>query len=436
MSNLLKKFSQDLKDRNSKVSVEILAGVSSFLSLSYIFIVNPSILSQAGMDPSSVLFATIVASGLATIAMGLYAGLPFVLAPGLEMNAYVAFVAVGTLGLTWQQGLGAVFWSGIIFIILTIIGVREHLIRSIPNKLKFGLAFTVGAFVFAIGMMLSGIFLYEGVDFQGIGSFTSEKAYALYLGLGIIIILEYFKVPGSILISIIIAAVYCNYTGLSEASKPTEWSSLFSGIGQFSLFEFSSGLVTAIIILFLVDFYGSLAKFIGMTMNTEIIEEDENGNEVVPKTKEALTVDGVATLGGSFLGTTSITTYVESAVGIATGGRTGLTAVVAGLLMLLCIIIVPYIQYIPVFATSGALIFVGWKLIPKKEVLKGYTKVDYAVSIGMGLFAILTFSLDLAMILGFSVYMLRGYRKNKSINPLLIVSTVLLLIGRGLQMIN
>jgi len=436
MFNILEHINQDMKARGSKLSTEILAGVSAFLSLSYIFVVNPSILAQAGMNPSSVLFATIVISGLATIFMGLYARLPFVLAPGLEMNAYVAFVAVGALGLSWQQGLGAVFWSGIIFIILTVLGIRENLIRSIPNKLKFGLAFTVGAFVLAIGLLLSGLFLYEGVDFKGLGEFTGVKAYSLYLGLAIIIALQYLKVPGAILISIIITAVYANYAGLAEPTKDIELSSLFSGIGAFSLFDFSSGMITAIIILFLVDFYGSLAKFIGMTMNTEIIQVDENGNEVVPRTKEALMVDGVSTLGGSFLGTTSVTTYVESAVGIAVGGRTGLTAIVAGILMLLCIVLVPYIQYVPVVATSGALIYVGWKLIPNLTILRRYTKVDYFVSIGMALLAIFTFSLDLAMILGFTVYLIHQYRKDRTFNPLLLISVIMLLVGRGLQMMN
>lgn len=433
MFNIVENIKHDMKERNSKLSVEVLAGISSFLSLSYIFIVNPSILAQAGMNPSSVLFATIIASGFATIFMGLYARLPFVLAPGLEMNAYVAFVAVATLGLTWQQGLGAVFWSGVIFILLTLLGIREKLIRSIPNKLKFGLAFTVGAFVLAIGLLLSGVLLYKGVEFQGIGTFTGAKAYSLYLGLAIIIVLQYLKVPGAILISIIITAVYGNYAGLAEPSKDVSMTSLFSGIGELSLFNFSSGMITAIIILFLVDFYGSLAKFIGMTMNTEIIEEDDNGNEVVPRTKQALMVDGVSTLGGAYLGTTSITTYVESAVGIAVGGRTGLTAIVAGVLMLLCIVLVPYIQYVPVVATSGALVYVGWKLIPNMDILKRYTKIDYFASIGMGLLAIFTFSLDLAMILGFTVYLIHEYRKNKSVNALLLISVIMLIIGRGLQ---
>ena len=435
MFNFIQNIKDDIQERKSSLSAEIIAGISSFLSLSYIFVVNPSILSQAGMNPSSVLFATIIISGLATIFMGLYARLPFVLAPGLEMNAYVAFVAVGALGLSWQQGLGAVFWSGIIFIILTLLGIRESLINSIPNKLKFGLAFSVGAFVFAIGLLLSGIFIYEGVDFKGVGSLVSDNAIVLYLGLGLIILLDYLKVPGSILISIILASVYANYIGLVEPYKVDEATDMFSGIGSFDLFNFSSAMITSIIILFLVDFYGSLAKFIGMTMNTEIIEKDKNGNNIVPRTKEALIIDGVSTLGGSFLGTTSVTTYVESAVGISAGGRTGLVAIVAGVLMLLVYFLIPYIHYIPVVATSGALVYVGYKLIPKHEIIKSYTLSDRLVFVGMGLLAIFTFSLDLAMILGFSFYLIQGYKENNSLNKMLMVSIFLLLIGRILQYI-
>jgi len=424
---------EDIRERNSSISKEIMAGIASFLSLSYIFVVNPSILAQAGMNPDSVLFATIIASGLATIAMGIYARLPFVLAPGLEMNAYVAFIAVGTLGLSWQQGLGAVFWSGVIFIILTYLGIREHLINSIPNKLKHALAFTVGAFVFTIGLLLSGIFIYKGVDFQGVGSFTSDKAIVLYIGLACIILLGLLKIPGFILLGIITASVYANYVGIVEPYK--ESPAIESTFGILELFPFSSSMITAIIILFLVDFYGSLAKFIGMTIETEIIEKDEKGNEIVPRTKEALTIDGIATVGGSLLGTTSITTYVESSIGISQGGRTGLVAITAGILMLLVYFLMPYIHYIPVVATSGALIYVGYMLIPKSNILINYTKIDYITSLLMALLTIFTFSLDLAMIVGFSVYGFLEFKKKKSVNIMLVISVILLILGRILQWI-
>jgi AGZA family xanthine/uracil permease-like MFS transporter len=434
MFKFIENIQSDIKERNSSLTIEIVAGISTFLSLSYIFVVNPSILAEAGMDKTSVLFATILISGLATIVMGLYARLPFVLAPGLEMNAYVAFVAVGALGLTWQESLGAVFWSGIIFVILTLIGIREKLIYSIPNKLKFGLAFSVGAFVFAIGLLLSGVFIYDGVDFKGIGSLTGDKAITLYIGLFFIIFFNYLKIPGSILLSIVIAAVYANYVGLVEPYTGTENSSMLSGTGELDIFSFSSAMITSIIILFLVDFYGSLAKFIGMTMNTEIIKKNKEGKSYVPKTKEALTVDGVATLGGAFLGTTSVTTYVESAVGISAGGRTGLVAIIAGLLMLMVYFLIPFINYIPVVATSGALVYVGYKLIPNVETRKTYSNLDYLVSISMALLAIFTFSLDLALILGFIVYTIRDYLSNKTFNVLLIVSIILLITGRLLQL--
>lgn len=429
----------DMKERDSSAAKEVLAGISSFLSLSYIFIVNPSILSEAGMNPSSVLFATVLASALSTIAMGIYARLPFVLAPGLEMNAYVAFVAVAGLGLTWQQGLGAVFWSGVIFIILTFatirgVSIRERLIYSIPEKMKFALAFTVGAFVFAIGLRLSGIVIYDGVFATGIGELFNSKAYALYIGIGIILLLEALKVPGSVLISIIITAVYCNIVGLVELNPvPTVVSDATSGIGAFDVFNFSQGLLTAVIILFLVDFYGSLAKFIGMTISTSISQTDEKGRPVVPRTKQALTIDGIGTLFGSWLGTTSITTYVESAIGIAAGGRTGLTAIVAGVLMFTGLLLLPYMQYLPVVATTGSLVFVGYKLIPNIEILKQYSKLDFIVSICMGLLAITTFSLDLAMIVGFSVYIIVQLIKEKSMNWFLCISLIALLIGRVLQ---
>lgn len=425
----------DIKERKSSFLKEILAGISSFLSLSYIFIVNPSILGEAGMNPDTVLFATIVASGFATIIMGLYARLPFVLAPGLEMNAYVAFVAVAGFGLSWQEGLGAVFWSGILFIIVTWFGIREQLINSIPIKLKHALAFTVGAFVLTIGLYLSGVIEYDkSFNLQNLGDLTNAKAITLYIGLATIIILSYLKIPGFILLGIILASLYANYNGLITPFKDN--SSIDTSFLALDIFSTSTSMITVIVILFLVDFFGSLAKFIGMTTGTEITEKDKSGNEIVPRTRQALEIDGSATIFGSLLGTTSITTYVESSIGIAEGGRTGLVAIVAGILMLCVIPLMPYIHYIPVVATSGALIYVGYMLIPNKNILSSYNKYDYIVFGIMGLLTIFTFSLDYAMMIGFLYYGFMSYKENDKINWMLLISVILLFIGRVLQWVN
>lgn len=430
----------DLKDRGSNWRREVVAGTSSFLSLAYIFVVNPSILGNAGMDPQAVLFATVVASGLATIVMGLYARLPFVLAPGLEMNAYVAFVVVGAMGLSWQEGLGVVFWSGALFFALSLRGVRQAIIESIPDPMKFSLAMAVGAFVFTIGMSLAGVLVYEGVDLRGLGALYSAEVLVLFAGIGIIALFQALKVPAGVLVSIILCAAIAGHLGLGMSSMEIGRGNVLGGVWALDLVPSRvAPFVTALIILFLVDFYGSVAKFVGMTMNTTICQQDERGKWTVPRSYQGLMVDGVGTMVGATLGTTSVTTYVESAVGIAAGGRTGLTAIVAGTLMLLVIFLVPWIQYVPVVATTGALVYVAWKLIPRRETLellgnKGeWGLLDKIVFWLMPPLVIFSFSLDIAMIVGFGAYAIRQVVRAHVFNVYLWAGTILLLVGRVLS---
>ncbi|TWU54801.1 putative permease YicO [Rubripirellula tenax] len=432
---MLEKINQyfEVEKLGSSLRIEILAGLSTFLSLAYIVVVNPAILAEAGMDKSFVLFATVITSAVAMFVMGAWARHPFALAPGLEMNAYVAFVVVGAMGFNWQQALGAVFWSGVLFIVVTLLNVRTKIIQSIPDKMKFTLSLSVGVFLILIGLKLSELLTFDGIYVNGIGDFTSHKAIALYLGVGLILILQKVKFRAAVLVSIILAAIYCNYMGLVEEQKAAELSSaMFSGIFKLdiSVLWTNPKIIIAIIVLFLVDFYGSIAKFIGLTINTSIASDDGT----IPRMKEALSVDGIATLGGSCLGTTSVTTYVESAVGIGAGGRTGITAIVCGMLMLSCLIITPFLKFIPVVATTGALVVVGIQLCPRLEILKKYNKLDIAVSVIMPILVVFTFSLEKAMLAGFGIYLIAEVVKERKFpNPYLLGSVVLLAIGVVLQ---
>jgi len=426
----------EVTKRGSNFRIEALAGLSTFLSLSYIFIVNPAILADAGMDPSFVLFATIVTSGLATIAMGFWGKLPFALAPGLEMNAYIAYAVVATMGYTWQEALGGVFWSGVVFVILTLTGVREAIIHSIPTKMKFALSLSVGVFVMAIGLRLSGILIWDGVWLKEIGTLLSKEAIALYLGILLIIILRKFRVRAAILISIILVSVYCNIVGIGKGANPAGFDRMFDGVGglDISVLWKTPGIITAVVVLFLIDFYGSVAKFIGLTMKTPITKIDSQNRVIVPRTKQALMVDGVATTMGSWLGTSSVTTFVESAVGIAAGGVTGISAITCGVLMLLCLFIMPLLVYVPVVATTGTLIYVGWVLIPREDIRISYTKIDKIIAIILPVIVLFTFSLDRAMLVGFLAYIVVDYLEKKKINYVLAVSSLLLALGWVLQL--
>ncbi len=413
---------------------EILAGVSTFLALSYIFVVNPSILGEAGMNKSMVLFATIVVSFLATFLMGLWAKKPFVLAPGMEMNAYVAFFVILGLGFTWQQALGAVFWSGILFMILTLTGVRKKIIQAIPDKMKSGLALSVGVFLMLIALRLAGILVYEGVIIQGIGVLFSPMAYVLYFGLAVVLILRKLKVRGSVLISIILASVLAHFLGLGDAGGAIEISKEMLG-GVLAL-DFgvilNPKILTVILVLFIVDFYGSVAKFIGLTRNTSIVRKDGT----LPKMQETLSVDGIATIAGAGLGTTSLTTYVESGVGIAEGGRTGFTAIVCSILMLGFLALTPLVNLVPLIATTGALFWVGIHLFPSKEELKQYRLIDIISVLAMIVATVWTFSIDKALLFGFLLFIggLMVTGKFQEIDRYMVMSTVLLLVGTLLSL--
>ncbi len=436
-----------IKEKGSSISIELLAGLSTFMSLAYIVVVNPAILSEGGINISAVFFATIIVSGLFTIIMGLKAKLPFALAPGLEMDAYVAFYIVAVLGFSWQQGLAIVFYSTLIFFILSIIGIRGKIVNSIPDNMKHALAASVGIFLIMIGLKLSNIVLFDGATPIGIGNLLNDGAIILYIGLVVIFVLEkVLKFKGSILISIIAMAIYANVVGLVDDMKSAEFSmEMFSAVGSFW-----SGLDVIldprswapILILFLVDFYGSVAKIIGLTVNTNIFPK---GGSEDKKIKGGLWVDGFAALASPLVGTSSVTTFVESSVGIKAGGRTGLTAVVTGVLLLLCIFLTPLIKFVPVVATSAALIWVGLWLMPQgmiklfssdDTIWKKFVISDKIILALMLVVVLFSFSLQYALIIGYGGYVIQQLINDKKANIYLVASLIVLIIGSIAQFLT
>ncbi len=413
----------------TNLKTEVIAGLSTFLALSYIFVVNPSILAEAGMNKSAVLFATIVTSFLATFLMGLWAKKPFALAPGMEINAYVAFFVVAGLGFTWQQALGAVFWSGVLFMALTLTGIREKIIRAIPDKMKSGLALCVGVFLMLIALRLAGVLVYKGISIAGFGTLLSPMSLVLAFGLALVLILRKLKVPAAVLISIILAAILSHIIGLGATGEAISVSqNMLSGILHLDLgVVLNPRILSVILVLFLVDFYGTIAKFIGLTRNTSIVRKDGT----MPNMKEALSIDGAATMLGATLGTSSIVAYVESGVGIAEGGRTGFTAIVCALLMLAVIPLAPLLNLVPLIATTGALFWVGTALFPSREELKNYTRVDILTVAIMIVTVALTFAIDKALMLGFLAFIIGSIYagKKNEIDIYMLASTALLIIG-------
>ncbi len=418
-----------ISERGSTIRTEVFAGVSTFLALSYIFVVNPAILGVMGLNTSAIFFATIVGSVIATLVMGLWAKLPFAVAPGLEMNAYVAYVVVGALGFTWQGALGAVFWSGVLTVLLSYTSLRVNIVKAIPDKLKSGLAASVGVFLMLIALKVSGMLAYEGIQVKGLGLLASNEAIIFYIGLALVLILKALKVKGAVLLSIIGAAIAARFIGVVSPIEPISFSSeMFAGV-----FTLDWGIIldpriwSVVLVLFILDFYGSIAKFIGLTRNTSIV--DANGD--LPRLKEGLIVDGGGTVLGAVTGTSNLITYVESAVGIGEGGRTGLVAVVVAVLMSLFLFLVPLINLVPVVATTGALFFVGLTLFPTRKDLRSYTWVDMVAVVLMILVTVWTFGLDKAMFAGFAAFVLLSVMRGKwkEANVYLVGSTALLFLG-------
>lgn len=413
----------------SSFRIEFLAGLSTFLALSYIFVVNPAVLSAMGISTSAVFFATVIGSVVTTLLMGLWAKLPFAVAPGLEMNAYLAYVVVGTLGFAWQGALGAVFWSGVLTVILSFTPLRVNIVKAIPDKLKSGLAASVGVFLLLVALKVSGILMYQGVNVQGFGLLASKEAMIFYIGLALVLLFRFLKIKGAVILSIVGAAIAAHFMGLTQGIQPITFSKdMFSGTFALNLGIILNPKIWAVIIvLFVLDFYGSIAKFIGLAGHTSLVDADGN----VPHIKEGLIVDGAGTVIGAATGTSNLITFVESAAGIGEGGRTGLTAVVIAVLMSLFIFLVPLINLVPVVATTGALFYVGLTLFPTKKNLSTYTWVDM-VSVGlMIVITVWTFGLTQAMLVGFAAFtiLLLIQGKWKEINWYLIGTVIVLLTG-------
>ncbi|HHY70267.1 MAG TPA: NCS2 family permease [Thermoanaerobacterales bacterium] len=347
-----------LTANGTNVKTEILAGVTTFVTMAYILFVNPITLEAAKMDKGAVFMATALASALTTLLMGVYANYPFALAPGMGLNAYFAYVMVGSAGLSWQTALGAVFVSGIIGIIVTLTGLRELLIKAIPMPLKNAMSAGIGMFIAFIGLKNAGIVIANEATFVDLGNFTEPGPLLATIGLIIMAILVARKVKGGILLGIIITTLIGIPMGITKLPEslislppsiaPTFFKLDIAGVLKFSMFP-------VIFSLFFADMFDSIGTFVGVASRTGMI--DEQGN--LKRGNRALFVDFIGTVLGSLMGTSTITTYVESTAGVTEGGRTGLTSVVVAILFVASIIFSPIALAVPGEAVAPALILVG-----------------------------------------------------------------------------
>ena len=375
-----------LKENGTSVKVEVMAGITTFMTMAYILAVNPNILSASGMDANAVLLATALASFLGTILMALLANYPFALAPGMGLNAYFAYTVVLNYGYPWQIALMAVFVEGLIFIVLSVTNVREAIFNAIPMTLKSAVSAGIGLFIAFIGLQNAKIVVNNDstlVSYQNFKTDFSSVGMGALLALIGVLITGYLlikKVKGGILLGIIITwvlGIVCELIGLYVPNPelgmysviPTafvsfDFSSLGNTFGQVFKADFGAlkSITEFIVVIFaflFVDIFDTLGTLIGVSSKANMLDKDGK----LPRIKGALLADAIATSAGAVLGTSTTTTFVESAAGVTYGGRTGLTAVVTGLLFLLSVIFSPLFLTIPSFATAPALIIVGFYMI-------------------------------------------------------------------------
>ncbi|WP_240484889.1 NCS2 family permease [Pantoea eucrina] len=346
-----------LKAHNTTVRTEIVAGITTFLAMAYILFVNPAILGATGMDKGAVFVATCLAAAIGSILMGLIANYPIALAPGMGLNAFFTYTVVLHMGYTWQIALGAVFLSAVIFFALSIFKIREWIIASIPLPLRAGIAAGIGLFLALIALEGAGIVVDNPATLVGLGDLTKPGPLLALLGFFIIVVLEARRVTGAVLIGILVVTFISMGIGLTPFggvfSAPPSIAPTFMQLDIAG--AFNVGLVSVIFAFLFVDVFDNTGTLLGVTKRAGLA--DEHGN--VPKMGRALIADSAAALFGSLLGTSTTTSYVESAAGVSAGGRTGLTAVVVAVLFLLSLFFSPLAGSVPVWATAPALLFVA-----------------------------------------------------------------------------
>jgi len=352
-----------LKENNTRTRTEIIAGITTFMTMAYILAVNPNILGVSGMDRGAIFTATALSSAIATLVMAFVANLPFALAPGMGLNAFFSYTVVLAMGYSWQTALTAVFIEGIIFILLTLFNIREVIVNSIPMPLKHAISVGIGLFVALMGFHNGNIIISDANTLVKMGALNDPHVWITLSGLLIISVLLILKVQGAILIGIVAAALLGIPLGITKIPQMPVIDlppSLEPTFLQFSFKDFLRPDIYIVVFTFLfVDMFDTVGTLVGVSSKANML--DKKGN--VPRARQALFADAVGTTVGAILGTSTVTTYVESTAGITAGGRTGLTSLVVGILFIVVLFLAPVFLMIPAAATAPALIIIGLFMI-------------------------------------------------------------------------
>jgi AGZA family xanthine/uracil permease-like MFS transporter len=414
-----------LKQYGTTVRTETIAGLTTFLTMVYIVFVNPQILGAAGMDTQAVFVTTCLVAALGSILMGLLANLPVALAPAMGLNAFFAFVVVGAMGISWQVGMGAIFWGAIGFLLLTIFRIRYWMIANIPLSLRVGITSGIGLFIAMMGLKNAGIVVANPDTLVAVGNLTSHSVLLGALGFFIIAVLASRNIHAAVLVSIVVTTLIgwalgdVKYGGVF--SLPPDVTSV---VGQVDIAgALNIGLAGVIFSFMLVNLFDSSGTLIGVTDKAGLT--DENGK--FPRMKQALYVDSITSVAGAFAGTSSVTAYIESSSGVAVGGRTGLTAVVVGILFLLVIFLSPLAGMVPTYAAAGALIYVGVLMTSSLARVKWEDMTEAVPAFVTAAMMPFSFSITEGIALGFISYciMKLGTGRWREISPCVIVVALL-----------
>jgi AGZA family xanthine/uracil permease-like MFS transporter len=390
-----------LSDHGTTVRTELLAGLTTFLTMAYIIFVNPSILGDAGMPKDAVFVATCVAAAIGTLIMGLYANYPIALAPGMGLNAYFSYAVVKGMGMPWQAALGAVFISGCLFLLVSLFRIRELVINSIPHALRTAIPAGIGLFLALVSLKNAGIVAPNPATFVTLGNLHSAAPVLAIIGFLLIVALDHLKVRGALLLGILAVTL------LSFVFGGNHFSGIFSAPPSITptLLQLdikgalSMGLLNVILVFFLVELFDATGTLMGVAQRAGLIKDGKMG-----RINKALLADSGAIVAGSLLGTSSTTAYIESASGVQAGGRTGLTAIAVAVLFLLCLFIAPLAGVVPAYATAPALFFVACLMLRDLTEIDWNDSTECVPAVITALVMPFTYSIANGLALGFISY--------------------------------
>ncbi|NLL36859.1 MAG: NCS2 family permease [Fretibacterium sp.] len=432
MSFLERQFK--ITEAGSSIKTEILAGITTFVTMSYIIFVNPDILSKTGMDFNALVVATCLSSAIATFLMAFMANYPIGLAPGMGLNAFFAFSVVLGMQISWKVALTAVFIEGIIFILLTLTKLREEIVNAIPKSLKIGIAGGIGVFIAFIGLQSAGIVVKNDATLVALGHFKNNLPAALALGgLLLMAVLQAYRVTGALLIGIL--AVTAASVGLGMTQLPTTFVSQPPSLApifwkmDFSMLK-SPDFWIIVFTFFFVDFFDTVGTLVGVCSRSGLCDEDGR----LPNAKGALMADAIGTVAGAVLGTSTVTSYVESASGVAQGGRTGLSALVTAILFVAAIFFVPIVGMVPAYATAPALILVGIYMMMGMQELNFNEWTELLPALLAFIMMPLAYSISVGIEFGIvSFVLIKAFTgKSKEISPVMWLLAILFILKEAL----